>query len=129
MDSAPALGGCRARGGHCICHGGARQSWPVWIDNRGSRLDDEHWNDRKRPVNRDRSALCFVMRSSDHLLVKLLDSREIRGANLDSGIHFSWTWPPSERSNASGIFLWDRAGRPLADKELAAPLSSCAFRL
>ena len=128
MDSPPALGGCSARGGRCICHGCAPQSWPAWIDNRGTHLDDEYRHHRKRPVNRDRSTLCFPMRSGDHLLSKLLDSNEIRMAHLDSGIHFSWAWPPHERSNTSGIFLRDRASRLMADEELAASLSSCAFR-
>src|SRR6266566_3730114 len=116
MDSPPALGGCSARGGHCICHGCAPQSWPAWIDNRGTHLDDEYRHHRKRPVNRDRSTLCFPMRSGDHLLAKLLDSNEIRMAHLDSGIHFSWAWPPHERSNTSGIFLRDRASRLMADE-------------
>src|SRR6266513_374809 len=128
MDSPPALSARRARGGHCICNSCARQSWPKRIDNRSTHLDDEYRHHRKRPVNRDRSALCFPMRSCDHLLVKLLDSKEIRMAHLDSCIHFSWAWLPRERSYASRIFLWDRAGRALADEELATSLSSCALR-
>src|SRR5438093_91463 len=63
-----------------------------------------------------------------YLLAKLLRSKEISVAHLDSCIYFAWTCSAGERSNASGIFLRDRAGRPLADEELAASLSSCALR-
>src|SRR6266516_4928553 len=120
MDSASAVGACRARGGHCICHHCAPKSWPERIDRCGPNLDDKHRDDRERPLDRNRSALCLALWSGNYFLAQLLGSKEVALAYLDPGIDFPWHRAAGEGSDAARVFLRDRARRALACERLAA---------
>src|SRR5439155_23355611 len=107
MDGALAVGGCCARGGDCACHRGPRQSRPTRVDHRGSHLDDQHWNDRKRPINLNRGALYLALWSGDYFLAELFG--EISMAHLGFVMRFSRPWTFGEMFYSPRIFLCDRA--------------------
>src|SRR6266478_1537597 len=127
MDSASAICACRARRGHGICHYCAPESWPERIDRCGPNLDDKHWDDRERPLDRNRSALCLALWSGNYFLAQLLGSKEVALAHLDPGIDFPWHRAAGKGADAPRVFLRDRARRALACERLAASLSSRAL--
>src|SRR5438552_16544663 len=106
MDSASSVGPRRARGLDRVCHGGARRSRPERFDDRSPDLDDEYRNDRKRPTNRNRRALCLSLWPRDYLLDEILVSKEIYVAHLASGVCFYGSCSDCYRAVAPVIYLW-----------------------
>src|SRR5207249_6007374 len=127
MDSASAFGGCRAGSGNRVRDGCAGKPWTSWIVGRRADLADEYRNDRERPADRDRRTLRFAFRPCHHFLVELLESEQIRVADLGSSVDFSRAGHAGQGPDAPVIFLWHCAGCSLANEELAAFVSPCAF--
>src|SRR5438094_1103788 len=127
MDSPAAVRAFHTYGRNRICYGRASQSRPQRIDNRGAHLADEYRHDRKRSIDRNRSALRFPLRSRDHFLAGLYLAKKIPMAHLVANVDLPRVGLVGERPAPSRIFLWNRLRRPVANEELAFACPSRAL--
>ncbi len=73
MDGTASLGPLRSRGRARLRRGRPRRTRPQWLARRRPHVADQFRPARKRPDDRDRSALRFAHRACLHLLAELVE--------------------------------------------------------
>src|SRR5436190_15225767 len=111
MDSPAAFRVMRSRGRAGLCHGGVPRARSERIVLRRVNLAGEFWDNRKRPADRDRSALRFPSGVGPDLLAQLVARKSIGLAHLDGALDFSWARDSGEGSGALIVLLRSRRVR------------------